>query len=106
MNFHYLFQDRINHNDINCNKPIVVKQTSKYKYTLELYKKPVETITNINDIKNGSFLYIKNNKYCIYDARNYLIKQFNEPAEFLITNYYFTDIDSALRDLFNKSNFL
>ena len=106
MYFHYLFQDKINHNDITCNKPIIVKQISKYKYALELYKKPVETIANIDEIKNGAFLYIKNNKYCIYDSKNYLIRQFNEPAEFLITNYYFTDIDSALRDLFNRSNFL
>jgi len=101
MRFHYLFNDRLS-NEKKYHKLIIVKQTSKYKYILELYRKPIDEIKIIDSLKRGCFLYMKNNKYCIYDSKNYIIKEFNEPVEFLVENNYHRDIGNALKELFCK----
>lgn len=101
MNFHYLFQNYIEDKNV-FHKLIIVKQIRKYKYILELYRKTIDQIPNIDTLKIGCFLYMKNNKYCIYDSKNYIIKEFNEPAEFLVENNYHRDIGNALKELFCK----
>ena len=101
MRIHYIFNDR-KRDEEHYHKLIIVKQMSKFRYTLELYKKPVEQIPDISSMKLGCFLYLKNGKYVIYDARNYLMKEFNEPAEFLVEKEYHSNIDNAINELFNK----
>jgi len=101
MQISYIFQDLVQDENLK-HKFIIVKQTSKYKYILELHKKTIDQIQDINDIKLGCFLYLKNNKFCIYDAKNYRFKEFNELSEFIIEENYYMDITYALRDLFNK----
>jgi len=101
MRIHYIFNEK-KRDEEHYHKLIIVKQTSKFKYTLELYKKYVEQIPDISSIKLGYFLYIKNGKYVMYDARNYLMKEFNEPAEFLVEKEYHIDINNALNELFNN----
>lgn len=101
MNINYLFQDKILNNEHKY-KLIIVKHQSKYKYILELYKKTVDQIKDISSMKLGCFLYVKNNQYCIYDAKNYIIKEFNESSEFLVEKVGHSNIDSALNELFNK----
>jgi len=44
---------------------------------------------------------MKNNKYCIYDAKNYIFREINEPARFLIDDKYYTILEDALLYLFN-----
>jgi len=103
MNYLYLFQNELN-NEKHYYKLIIVKQISKYKYTLELFKKTTEQIQDINSLKLGCFLYIKNNEFRIYDARNYVIKEFNEPAKFLFEGQCYGNISQALIDIFHKKN--
>lgn len=103
MRIHYLFQDNIE-DDKYFYKFIIVKQVSKYKYILELYRKTVDQIDNFESLKLGCFLYIKNNKYCIYDAKNYIFKEFNAFAQFLVENNYHVSIENALFELFSKKN--
>ncbi len=100
MRFHYLFNDRLS-NEKKYHKLISVKQTSKYKYFLELYRKPIDEIKTIDSLKRGCFLYMKNNKYCIYDAKNYIFREINEPARFLIDDKCHTILEDALVYLFN-----
>lgn len=102
MTFIYLFQNKTIFQK-TIHKPITIKQTSKYKYVLGLYKKTTKEINGLYSLKNGCFLYKKNNKYCIYDSRNKTIKQFEENAQFVSNNYSFTRIENALEDIFCKN---
>lgn len=97
----YVFQDLVL-DESHKHKFIIVKQVSKYKYILELYKKTIDQILDINSIKLGCFLYVKNNKFCIYDAKKYIFKEFNELSEYIVEENYHMDIKYALIDLFNK----
>lgn len=101
MQISYIFNDLVRDENLK-HKFIIVKQTSRYKYILELHKKTIDQIRDINDMKLGCFLYFKNNKFCIYDAKNYLFKEFNELSEFIVEENCYMDITYALRDLFNK----
>jgi len=53
-------------------------------------------------MKLGCFLYFKNNKFCIYDAKKNIFKEFNELSEYIVEENYHMDIKYALIDLFNK----
>ena len=101
MRIHYIFNEK-KRDEEHYHKLIIVKQTSKLKYTLELYKKYVEQIPDISSMKLGCFLYIKNGKYVIYDARNYLMKEFSDSALFLVEDKYHSTLNDALQELFNK----
>ena len=100
MRFHYLFNDIVI-GEQHYHKPIIVKQTSKFKYILELYNKPIDQLKTIDSLKRGCFLYMKNNKYCIYDARNYVFRDFNDPARFIVEDKDHNDLGNALFYLFN-----
>jgi len=103
MRFHYLFKEKIK-NEEHYFKLIVVKQTSKYKYILELHKKRIDELKTIDSLKLGCFLYSKNNKYCIYDSKNYIFREFNEPANFIVDDKKHCLLQDALIDLFNTRN--
>jgi len=100
MRFHYLFNDRVN-DEKHYHKLIIVKQKSKFKYILELYKRPIDQFKTIDSLKSGCFLYMKNNKYCIYYARNYVFRDFNYPARFIVEDKDHNDLGNALFYLFN-----
>ena len=72
-------------------KPITIKQTSKYKYALGLYKKTTKEINGLYSLKNGCFLYKKNNKKFIINGNDY-----NTPDGTCIRDYvHVSDVADA-----------
>ncbi len=105
MQYHYLFKNLVNDEQTEY-QLITIKQISKYKYVLELYKKKsIKQVSHLGELKIGKFLYLKDNKFCIFDAKHFIIKEFIENAEFLVSDESHMNLENALVELFQKNIF-
>jgi len=101
MQFSYLYSDNISQKEIAFYNPIQILLENNI-YTFVYYNKTTLQIKKVENLKRGSFLYFKNNKYCIYYANKRMMFDFPTNALFRASFQIFDSPEKAVEKLYSN----